>query len=192
MADVYLVRRGDGLFPVNPSDLDAVRKLPVGKPCKASVVQPRNLQFHRKAFALMNMAFEYWQPETLVTRTESETVRKLGQFLVAHGMSKEAAQNVLGPFTYHLAAQREGMEFEKSFEAFRDWLTVEAGYYRLIQTPVGPRKDPRSISFAAMDGDSFSEYYRAIFNVLWRVILSRSFPSEEDANAAVDRLLSFE
>ena len=55
MADVYLVRRGDGLFPVNPSDLDLVRKLPVGRPCKASVVQPRNLAFHRRAFALMNM-----------------------------------------------------------------------------------------------------------------------------------------
>lgn len=192
MADVYLVRRGDGLFPVNPSDLDAVRKLPMGKPCKASVVQPRNLAFHRRAFALMNMAFDYWSPETLITRTESETVRKLGQFLVAHGMSQEAAQDVLGPFTDHLAAQREGLEFEKSFEAFRDWLTVEAGFYRLVQTPVGPRKEPRSISFAAMDGDSFEDYYRAIFNVLWRVILSRSFPSEQAAQNAVDQLLSFE
>ena len=192
MADVYLVRRGDGLFPVNPSDLDAVRKLPIGKPCKASVVQPRNLAFHRRAFALMNMAFDYWEPETLVTRTESETVRKLGQFLVANGMSQEAAHDVLGPFTEHLAAQREGLEFGRSFEAFRDWLTVEAGYYRLIQTPNGPRKDPRSISFAAMDGDSFAQYYRAIFNVLWRVILSRSFPNEQAAQNAVDQLLSFE
>lgn len=192
MADVYLVRRGDGLFPVNPSDLDAVRKLPVGKPCKASVVQPRNLQFHRKAFALMNMAFEYWQPETLVTRTELETVRKLGQFLVAHGMSQEAAQDVLDPFTDHLASQREGMEFGMSFECFRDWLTVEAGFYRLVQTPNGPRKEPRSISFASMDADSFAQYYRAIFNVLWRVILSRSFPSEQAAQIAVDQLLSFE
>ena len=192
MADVYLVRRGDGLFPVNPSDLDAVRKLPMGKPCKATVVQPRNLAFHRRAFALMNLAFDYWCPETLITRTESETVRKLGQFMVAHGMSQEAAQDVLGPFTDHLAAQREGLEFGRSFEAFRDWLTVEAGFYRLIQTPVGPRKDPRSISFAAMDGDSFSEYYRAIFNVLWRVILSRSFPNEQAAQNAVDQLLSFE
>ena len=192
MADVYLVRRGDGLFPVNPSDLDAVRKLPMGKPCKATVVQPRNLAFHRRAFALMNLAFDYWQPETLITRTESETVRKLGQFLVANGMSQEAARDVLGPFTDHLAAQREGLEFGRSFEAFRDWLTVEAGYYRLVQSPAGPRKDPRSISFAAMDGDSFSEYYRAIFNVLWRVILSRSFPSEQAAQAAVDQLLSFE
>ena len=192
MADVYLVRRGDGLFPVNPSDLDAVRKLPVGKPCKASVVQPRNLAFHRRAFALMNLAFDYWQPETLITRTESETVRKLGQFLVANGMSQEAAWDVLGPFTEHLSAQREGMEFGRSFEAFRDWLTVEAGYYRLVQSPAGPRKDPRSISFAAMDADSFREYYRAIFGVLWRVVLSRSFPSEQAAQAAVDQLLSFE
>lgn len=192
MADVYLVRRGDGLFPVNPSDLDAVRKLPMGKPCKASVVQPRNLAFHRRAFALMNMAFDYWQPETLVTRTESETVRKLGQFLVANGMSHAAVQNVLDQFTEHLSCKRDGIELEKSFDAFRYWLTVEAGYYCLVQTPSGPRKEPRSISFAAMDADSFREYYRAIFGVLWRVVLSRSFSSEQDAHDAVDQLLSFE
>lgn len=43
-----------------------------------------------------------------------------------------------------------------------------------------------------MTEEEFAEYYKAIFSVCWRVILSKSFGSEAEAQIAVDQPLSFD
>lgn len=192
MAGIMLMRRGGGLVPVNPSDVEALNKLPIGRELKGVITQMRNPAFHRKAFALMNLGFQHWEPETTVTKVERDTVLKMGRFMVQNGLPKETAHTLCKAFMQELNTRRNDIEADKSFDAFRDWLTVEAGYFRLVKTPVGVRKEPTSISFSSMDDTAFHEYYRAIFGTLWRVILSRKFRTEQEAGNAVSQLLSFD
>ena len=192
MAEIFLVRRGDVLAPANPDDLDAVRKIPVGRMVKAEITQPRNAAFLRKAFSLMRMSFDHWQPDTIVSKIERDTVVRLGKFMTANGMARATAFAFCKQFMDRLNSERYAYEAERSFEAFRDWLTVQAGFFRVVHTPGGLRKEPRSISFGKMTEEEFAEYYNAIFSVCWRVILSKSFGSEAEAQIAVDQLLSFD
>lgn len=50
------------LIPAHESDLEAVKKLPAHQPIRVKVTKIRNVQFHRKYFALLNYAFEVWSP----------------------------------------------------------------------------------------------------------------------------------
>ena len=52
---------------------------------------------------------------------------------------------------------------EKSREAFREWITIEAGHFHLIHTPDGVRKEAKSISWASMDDTAFEPLYRDVF-----------------------------
>jgi hypothetical protein len=192
MADLMLVRRGHGLVPANPSDAEALQKLPIGKELRASITQMRNGKFHRKAFSLLSLGFEYWEPETVVTKIERDTVLKMCRFMVANGLPAETAKAIGTAFMEEANRQRQGVEADKSFDAFRDWVTVEAGYCRAVKTPAGVRKEPVSISFASMDETAFQGYYRAVFSVLWRLVLSKNFKTEAEAENAVAELLSFD
>lgn len=50
------------LMPAHQSDLDEVKKLPNHQPVRCRVTRMRNPDFHRKYFALLNLAFDYWEP----------------------------------------------------------------------------------------------------------------------------------
>jgi len=53
---------GGGLRPENQNDADILARLKTGALIHAEIKQPRNPLFHRKFFALLNFAFEYWTP----------------------------------------------------------------------------------------------------------------------------------
>lgn len=48
-----------GLKPLYDSDYDEKKKLKIGEVYEATIKLPRNLQFHRKYFALINCAWEF-------------------------------------------------------------------------------------------------------------------------------------
>lgn len=50
------------LAPAHQSDLDELAKLPTAQPVRVKVTRIRNVDFHRKFFALLNLAFDYWEP----------------------------------------------------------------------------------------------------------------------------------
>jgi hypothetical protein len=63
MAEVQLIKQPGGLLrPANQADADALEKIGNGRLLLADIKQPRNPLFHRKFFALLNLAFEYWNP----------------------------------------------------------------------------------------------------------------------------------
>lgn len=64
MATEVLLTKGPGnsLVPLGEEGHLAIRNLRFGQAVKASIVQPRNVKFHRKFFALLNLGFEYWEP----------------------------------------------------------------------------------------------------------------------------------
>lgn len=47
-----------GLIPLYPSDFDEKRKLKLGQDYEADIKNPRNIGFHRKFFALVNIGHE--------------------------------------------------------------------------------------------------------------------------------------
>ena len=77
----------------------------------------------------------------------------------------------------------------QSMEAFRKWLTVEAGYYDVYETPAGIRKEAKSISFHSMGQEEFNRFYRDCFQVAWNMMLSSKFESEEAAERAAMEMM---
>lgn len=193
MAERIIVRRqGNALVPVDQQGIDALHKLPTDREMAADVVVPRNIRFHRKAFALLQLAFSYWEPANFVTTVEKTTVGQLGKFLVARGLERETVRNLCVEFLRHLNSRRQTLEAEKSFEAFREFMTVEAGYFDVVLTPAGPKKVAKSWRFASMDETTFSNFYRALFSACWRLVLSQHFDSEDEAESAAEQLLTFD
>ena len=47
-----------GLVPLFPSDYDEKRKLKLGTDYQVEVTNPRNYKFHKKFYALVNLAYE--------------------------------------------------------------------------------------------------------------------------------------
>lgn len=63
MSTRILVARNlaNALAPTDAEGLEYVQKLKPGQPVWAEIKRARNLKFHRKYFALLNLGFEYWE-----------------------------------------------------------------------------------------------------------------------------------
>lgn len=62
MMDIFMTRIPQGLMPAQDSDRVLLKAIALGKPVKVKVTQVRNYEFHKKYFALLNLAFDYWEP----------------------------------------------------------------------------------------------------------------------------------
>ena len=176
-------------MPVNESDADAIQRLKHGTIYRADVTAPRNLKRHRRFFALLNLAFDYWQPESMVAEVERATIERFGKYLINHSVSTDAVYALKAGFLNELEFNRQHSEAGKDFESFRAWITVKAGFFNLINSPAGPRKVPKSISFAQMDDVEFSDFYRQILNVCWELCLHKIFNNQDEL---AKQLLEFE
>lgn len=80
----------------------------------------------------------------------------------------------------------------KHFESFREWATIQAGFYDEYIMPDGSRRrTAKSISFASMDDAEFNGVYQSVLNVLWNYLLRRKFRSANDVENAAAQLMSF-
>lgn len=197
MIEAAVIRTPAGtLAAATAADAEILRSLQAGKAYRVKVTQmsSRSLRHHRLFFGgLLPLAYEYWQPTGgLVGKAERETV----QWVVRHmarqtganeAVLQEAAEQSLQTLA-RLRAEKYGTA-QHSMEEFRKWLTVEAGYYDVYETPAGIRKEAKSISFAQMDQEAFNEFYRACFQVAWNMMLSAKFPSEEAALRAAEEMM---
>lgn len=63
MREIVLTKAAGGaLVPIDPQAAAFVAKLKVGAAVRATVKQQRNPRFHRKFMALLNLAFDAWEP----------------------------------------------------------------------------------------------------------------------------------
>lgn len=53
---------GDCLMAADPQTIEFIRKVKLGNNVHGDFTRQRNAAFHRKLFALFNLAFEYWEP----------------------------------------------------------------------------------------------------------------------------------
>ncbi len=50
------------LVPASDQDRELLNHIKIGSPTKMSFKRVRNYAFHKKYFALLNLAFDYWEP----------------------------------------------------------------------------------------------------------------------------------
>ena len=183
------------LAPATAYDAEILRDYAAGRQLKVEIKQMGNRSYqHHKLFfgGLLPLAYEYWQPTGgLVTQGERAMVQRFAQRLEAMHESGGLFLEFAEEFVLAVAKKRGEKvgAVLQSMEAFRKWLTVEAGYYDVYETPAGIRKEAKSISFAQMDQEAFNEFYRACFQVAWNMMLSSKFESEEAAERAAMEMM---
>lgn len=194
MADLALVKTSHGLVPATEADSEVLAKWKLGQVIHGSFTKMRNAGFHRRFFKLLDLAFEYFEPVGgLVTRQELRGIHGLARFFEKASGKPGQLSEAVAAYIAELEAERilKFPAVDKSREAFRDWVTMEAGHFTLVQTPDGIRRERKSISWASMDETAFKELYRDVFAACWRLVLSSHFENEEQAMAAAELIGEF-
>lgn len=196
MAQLQLIKQSSGiLIPASPETSDFLQtKCKLGAVLVADFKLVRNPAFHRRFFALLNLGFEYWEPTGgAISTNERKLVTGYAKFLSKFGGNESVLLDAAEQYLERIADRRAGsISACKSFDAYRAWVTVEAGHYDAIQLPDGTlRKHPRSIAFAHMDETEFHQLFKAALDVLWRWILHKSFRTHLEAENAAAQLMSF-
>lgn len=197
MAQLHLIKQSSGvLIPASVETSDFLHsKCKLGAVLVADFKKVRNPAFHRKFFALLNLGFDYWEPTGgAISSNERKLVNGYARYLAAFGGNESALMDAAEQYLDQVASRRitNGISLCKSFDAYRAWVTIEAGHFDTIQLPDGTlRKHPRSVSFASMDETEFQQLYRAALDVLWRWILSRVFRDQREAESAAVQLMNF-
>lgn len=60
---INLIKQEQVLIPVTPSDEDKISSIKSGQFLEVDIKQKRNLKFHRKFFAMLNIGFEAFEPD---------------------------------------------------------------------------------------------------------------------------------
>ena len=196
MIEAAVIRTPAGtLAAATAADAEILRSLQAGKAYRVKVTQmsSRSLRHHKLFFGgLLPLAYEYWQPTGgLVTQGERAMVQRFAQRLEAMHESGGLFLEFADEFVRMVAAKR-GEKIGavlQSMEAFRKWLTIEAGYFDVYETPNGYRKEAKSISFHSMGQEEFNRFYRDCFQVAWNMMLSSKFESEEAAERAAMEMM---
>ena len=194
MAELALIRTAQGLVPATEADRETIQCWKAGQVIHGKFTKMRNAKFHGKFFAMLDLAWDYWEPVGgLVPRQELRGIRGLAKFFEAASGKPGQLSDAVEAYVAKLEVERAERfpSVDKSREAFREWVTIEAGHFHLVRTPEGVRKEAKSISWAAMDDTAFEPLYRDVFNACWRLVLSAHFETEQAALAAADQIGSF-
>lgn len=195
MAQIQLIKiTADSLAPANAEAREYLARVKTGVWLSCEIRQQRNYQFHKKLFSLLQLGFEYWTPSGgSITAAEKSYLSGYVRYLIALAGNAELIEETAEIYAQRVASRRvNGIALTKSFESYRKWTTVEAGFYDEFILPDNTRRrEARSISFAKMGEDEFNELYKAVLNVLWNHILFRSFKDAVEAENAAAQLLEY-
>ena len=67
--EIYVKKQFGVLCPADAGNEELLEALKPGE-YKAVITKPRNIKFHRKFFALLNFAFEQWDPDSLYYKNQ--------------------------------------------------------------------------------------------------------------------------
>ena len=77
MTTITLEKTIDGtLRPLTDQDRENLKRWKTGDIAIMDLIKPRNGKFHRKFMAMVNLAFEYWEPEEVEHKGEMITPGK--------------------------------------------------------------------------------------------------------------------
>ncbi len=64
--DAFFIKTSDSsLHPATDHDRELLQHIKIGQPTRLTFKRVRNYDFHKKYFALLNFAFDYWDPSLL-------------------------------------------------------------------------------------------------------------------------------
>ncbi|ECF1703335.1 DUF1367 family protein [Salmonella enterica subsp. enterica] len=190
----FIKASSDTLVAATPDTKAWLSRIKKGAVLYADFKKARNPAFFRKFFSLLNLGFDYWCPAGgVISPADRELVHgyvKFVAYYAGHGATlEELADQYLREESEKRAVNISAV---KSFEVFRRWVTIEAGFYDTFQMPDGSiLREPKSISFAAMEDYEFAQLYSAVIDVLWNYMLFRTFPSQEAAENAAAQLMDY-
>lgn len=81
--DFYCRVLPEGLVPLDDIDWEQKKQLKLGSDVKVRITMPRNLRFHRKFFALLNIAFENL-PKKIQAEKNIDSVKKMLSLIKIH------------------------------------------------------------------------------------------------------------
>ncbi|HEB6949725.1 TPA: DUF1367 family protein [Salmonella enterica subsp. enterica serovar Hvittingfoss] len=184
------------LLPATPESGDFLQSVKIGEWIHGDFKRLRNYAFHKRFFKLLQLGFEYWTPVGgTLSPDELQLIDRFVGYLVKmsghrYGESLTAAADDF--LLEEGQLQTREIVLLKSFEPYRAWVTVQAGYYDEVILPDNSRRRvPKSIAFARMDEDTFRSLYKDVFNVLWNFILRYKFRSQQEAENVAMQLLGF-
>ncbi|MBV1928234.1 MAG: DUF1367 family protein [Gammaproteobacteria bacterium] len=61
-AEALMVRTPAGLVPDGVESSEVISKVKIGSGVRVKIIRVRNRKFHRKFFALVNFAYDHWEP----------------------------------------------------------------------------------------------------------------------------------
>jgi hypothetical protein len=184
------------LTPATIEASDFLQRVKLGEWIQAEFRRVRNYKFHKKFFKLLQLGFEYWNPtggailpeeRHLVNGFVNYLCRQVGQ---QHSVAlADAADQYLTEAAY---TRTGDLALLKSFDAYREWVTIQAGYFTEHIYPDGSRnRRAKSISFAKMDEVEFHQLYKSALNVLWNWILFRKFSSPAEVENVAAQLQEY-
>ena len=194
MADLALVRTANGLVGATDADRELIAKFKYGATVHGDFKKMRNAKFHGKFFALLALAFDYWEPKGgLIPRQEMRGIVGLAKYFEELNGKPGQLTNAVQAYIDKLEEDRVQRfpVVEKSREAFREWITIEAGHFTLVQSPAGIEKRPKSISWSQMEDVAFEALYKDVFATCWRLVLQSHFETEAEAMSAAEQLGTF-
>lgn len=125
MSEMQLVKHNGTLRPAFQQDRERFDKIKLGTLLLADVKQPRNPQFHRKFFSLLNLAYEYWLPPQVTYKGKTiEAPRDFERFrkdvLIMAGFRRPVV-NIKGDLRWEAEsisfARMDQEEFESCYQA---------------------------------------------------------------------------
>lgn len=194
MADLALVRTANGLAGATDADRELISKIKYGATVHGDFKKMRNAAFHGKFFALLALAYDYWEPKGgLIPRQELRGIHGLAKYFEELNGKPGQLTNAVQAYIDKLENERAERfpSVDKSREAFREYITVEAGHFTLVNTPAGIEKRVKSISWSRMDDVAFEALYKDVFATCWRLVLQSHFETEAEAMTAADMLGQF-
>ena len=197
MAQIQLQKIGPTILtPATPEASDFLQRIKLGEWINADFKRVRNYQFHKRFFKLLQLGFEYWNPtggailpeeRKLVNGFVDFLCRQVGQ---QHSVALADAAELFLSDAAH--TRTRDIALLKSFDAYREWVTIQAGYYTEHVYPDGSyNRRAKSISFASMDEIEFQQLYKSVLNVLWNFILFRAFSSQAEVENIAAQLLEY-
>lgn len=194
MADLALVKTENGLVGATEADRELIEKVKHGATIHGDFKKMRNGGLHRKLFALLDLAWNYWEPSGgLISRQEMRGILGLSKYFEDLNGRPGQLSDAVQAYISKLESDRKDRfpSVDKSRDSFREWITIEAGHYVLVQGPGGIERRPKSIAWGKMDDIQFQALYKDIFNTCWRLVLQSHFDSEADAMAAAEQMGTF-
>uniref|UniRef100_UPI00057C01E0 DUF1367 family protein n=1 Tax=Shigella boydii TaxID=621 RepID=UPI00057C01E0 len=171
MAHIQLIKQTSSglLLPATPESCDFLHQIKTGEWIHADFKRVRNYAFHKRFFKLLQLGFDYWTPiGGAITPRERELVSGFVEYL-CESVGREhtpALSEAAEQYLNTVATRRtRDTALLKSFEAFREWVTIQAGFYTEHIYPDGSRgRRAKSISFANMDETEFQQVYKSVLN----------------------------